>query len=123
VVTAEELARYQALGRLGLGAAMLVMPAGVAGRWIGPSAGRAGPRVLTRALGARDVALGLGQLSAAGAGHGVRPWVLAGMLADGVDLIASARGRDDLPALGAVGVSAMAGASTALGAYLARELG
>jgi hypothetical protein len=122
-VAPEELARYQALGRVALGAGLLAMPAGLTGAWIGRTASRPGPRVLTRALGARDVALGLGQLRAVSAGAGVRPWLLAGMLADAVDLVASARERDDLPSLGAAGVSAMAAASTALGVYLARQLG
>ena len=68
VNTAEWLRRGAAAvaaGRVGLGLAALARPAVVTGRpWVGPSGeGQAG-RVLGRALGARDLALGLGTLAA-----------------------------------------------------------
>ena len=119
---ARELATAQGLGRLGIGMAMLAAPERMIVPWVGAAGRRHGTRVLTRALGAREVALGLGQARAVRAGFGVRPWLVGGVIADAVDLVATSRSREDLPLLGVVGVGAIAAGSTALGAYLASRL-
>ena len=117
-----ELAKTQALGRLGIGVAMLAAPERTVVPWVGSAGARRGSRVLTRALGAREIALGLGQARAVRAGFGVRPWLVGGVIADAVDLVATSRSREDLPLLGVIGVGAIAAGSTALGAYLASRL-
>ena len=54
-----------AVGRVGLGVAALVSPSVPARPWVGSSADELGAQVFGRALGARDLALGLGALAAA----------------------------------------------------------
>jgi hypothetical protein len=114
-----DLARIQALGRVAAGTALVVAPRLVATAWLGArTARRPGTGVVTTALGARDLALGVGQARALAQGHGATPWIMAGAFADGVDLVATLRARRDLPAAGVASIVAMAGGSTALGLWL-----
>jgi hypothetical protein len=117
---ARSIARLHALGRVAVGAAYVAAPGPAARAWIGQSGGGVG--VLAAAFGARDAAIGLGILRAASAGYGARPWVRAGVLADGVDLVATLRSRDEVPAVALVGVTLLAAGSMAAGLWLAREL-
>jgi hypothetical protein len=123
VPTPRDLARFQALGRVAAGIGLTVAPRAVASRWIGArSARRPGTAVVVTAMGARDLALGLGQARAISNGFGAAPWVAAGVLADATDLLATVRARRDLPGLGVVAITAVAGGSTALGLWLARAV-
>lgn len=74
-------------------------------------------RVFGRALGARDVALGLGALSAlAGRDTGsARTWLAAGALSDSLDVAASAASWRDLPRFGRWLVAASAGGAALAG--------
>jgi hypothetical protein len=117
-----KLAMGYAVGRVALGAALLAAPRAVAGPWVGDDARRDGVQVTARAIGARDVGIGLGQLTAARRGFGAASWLRAGALADAVDCLATLQRRDALPLAGVVGVAAMAAAGAALGAYLQSEL-
>lgn len=77
------------LVRAGVGVALMVAP-GWAGRiWVGPGADGPGSKVFARALGARDVALGVQILRGLSRGDVVRHWVLAGFVADAADVTAS----------------------------------
>jgi hypothetical protein len=120
-VDPRELAIAHGRGRIAVGAALLVAPAAARG-WIGPDAGRAGTKVFTRALGARDLALGLGVVIALDRGTPVRGWLEAGVLADVADFAATWLARHDIPPSGVAVTLAVAGGSTALGAWLARRL-
>ena len=62
-----------AVGRVGLGVVALTRPAVVARPWVGPTGESQAGRVLGRALGGRDLALGLGTLAAlqSSAGPGI----------------------------------------------------
>jgi hypothetical protein len=115
---ARSLARLQALGRLGLGAGLVVTPGVVAGGWVGGVADKPEGQALAIGLGGRDVALAIGALRALSAGYGARSWLRAGMLADAADLVATLRSRDRIPALAVPVVVAMAGGSLLLGAWL-----
>ncbi len=118
-----DLARAQALGRVVLGAALTAAPRRTAAPWLGARAARRPATAVTAAaMGARDLGLGLGTVRAVGAGHGARPWVAAGVLADATDLVATLRARDHLPAGGVAMLAAMSGGSELLGAYLLRSL-
>jgi len=112
------LARRQALGRLALGIGLVVAPGAVAGGWVGGVADRREGQALSIGLGARDVAIAVGALRALGAGHGASAWLRAGVLADAADLAATLRARQSLPAFAVPVVSAMAGGSALLGAWL-----
>lgn len=118
-----DLARAQALGRVAAGVALTFAPRLAASGWVGPrEARRTATRIVVSAMGARDVALGVGQARAVASGFGAPPWIAAGVLADATDLIATWRARDDLPAIGVAGIAALAGGSTVLGLWLARAV-
>jgi hypothetical protein len=121
-MTARTLAGLQAAGRILLGGGLAAAPSLVAGGWVGSVADRPGGRALATGLGARDVAIALGTLAALRNGHGARPWLRAGMLADAADLAATLRARDGLPPVAVPVVAALAGGSVALGAWLHREV-
>lgn len=126
------LFRYAAVavaaGRVGLGVTALVWPSVPARPWVGTPADELGTRVLGRALGARDLALGLGALAAAGrASAGARPagaWYAAGALSDALDAAVTAAAWPRLPrstrwlVAASAGGAALAGAAGALAALL-----
>ena len=89
---------------------------------MGRDSRRPATQVAIRALGARDLAIGLGTAYTAGQGHGARPWILAGILADAADLAATLRARDALPAFNVGVVGVVAGGSVLVGLWLSREL-
>jgi len=109
--------------RIGLGAAFVLFP-GLAGRmWIGSPAATRPVKVLARAFGARDLAIGLGIVIALDRGTPVRGWIEAGALSDAIDTGASLLAGDSIhPAIRWPAIALAAG-STAAGAALARQLG
>ena len=72
-----QLLRTIAAGRVVVGVALVALPGTSAGTWIGPVAKDPAVKVMTRAMGARDLAIGLGTLHAlqegASAGRGRWP--------------------------------------------------
>jgi hypothetical protein len=74
-----------AAARVAVGLTAVAAPKLVARPWIGTEAGGLGAAVLGRALGGRDIALGLGLLMAARRDRPLRGWTEAGALADLVD--------------------------------------
>jgi len=120
-MTARDIARAQAAGRVLVGAALAVAPRSGAG-WIGPVSGERPTTVFTRALGARDAVMGLGVLRFAGDTEALRPWVAAGIVADAVDFLASLEARDELPQLGRAVAPVVAGGSVLLGAWVLAAL-
>jgi len=85
--------------RTTLGVVALVLP-GKAGRsWIGAGATGRDRAVLLRALGGRDVALGVGALLAARDGREFRRWLIMGSASDLVDALATTVGFSALPKL------------------------
>lgn len=105
------------------GLGLTFAPRAVASGWIGSrDAGRAGTQVIVSAMGARDLALGLGQARAVANGFGAAPWIAAGILADATDLVATWRARDELSPVGVAGIAALAGGSALLGVWLARAV-
>jgi hypothetical protein len=115
-------AAFLLLSRTGFGAAYVVQPQRAVS-WVGAPANRPGGRILTRALGARDLALCAGTLNALrrGARQEASIWFLGQAVADAVDLRAtwSERGRLK-PSQAALGIG-MTGISTAAGLVDARE--
>lgn len=112
-----------AAGRVALGLTALAWPSVPARPWVGPSAGDLTARVFGRALGARDLALGLGALAAL-QGPAADPaqaatWVAAGALSDALDVAASVASWDELPRLTKWLVAASAGGAALVGAAAA----
>jgi hypothetical protein len=105
--------------RIGVGAAFVLFPS-LAGRmWIGPDAARRPVKVLARAFGARDLAIGLGVVIALDRGTPVRGWIEAGALSDAIDTCASVLAGGSIrpairwPAIAVGATSAAAGAELA----------
>jgi hypothetical protein len=133
-----------AAGRVALGLAALGWPAVPARPWVGAPAGDLAARVFGRALGARDLALGLGALGAlaalrqpapgadgpsaggpAGAGSGTAgsvsagsaaAWLAAGALSDALDVAVTVAAWAELPRRTRWLVAASAGGAALAGA-------
>ena len=122
-----------AAGRAGLGVAALAWPAVPARPWVGSSADELGAQVFGRALGARDLALGLGALAAARKAPGgpwpAAAWFAAGALADALDVAVTAAAWPRLPRLtrwlvaASAGGAAVAGIAGAIAVLLERSTG
>ncbi len=113
---ARQLALGVAGGRLALGLVALVAPDRPTQPWIGRTGEGPARRVLARALGARDVALGLGALAAARQGGDLRLWVAAAGLADAGDVVATLLAFPHLPKVGRLAVLAAAGGAALVAA-------
>ncbi len=117
-------ARTVAAGRVALGLTALAWPSVPARPWVGGAADELAARVFGRALGARDLALGLGALAAlqgpATGTASASAWVAAGALSDALDVVASVSSWRELPRIGrwlvvaSAGGAALAGAAGAL---------
>ena len=114
-----------AAARTAIGVVAIAAPTLVTRPWLGPDRGPA-VRVLGRALGGRDLALGLGALAAlrqppAGprpAGHpGL--WIGVGALADATDVLATVAAWKELPPVSRWLVATSAGGAAVAGAAVA----
>ena len=109
-----------AVARVAVGIAALTWPSVPTRPWVGASANELTAEVLGRALGARDLALGLGTLAAirkAPSG----PWpagalYAAGALSDALDVAITAAAWPRLPRITRWLVAASAGSATIAGA-------
>jgi hypothetical protein len=115
-------AEILALIRIGLGVMAWVAPALITEPWVGPTGEADARAVLSRALGARDISLGLGALLAARNHRGLRGWVEAGGLADAGDLVATLIGFRRLPRFSRWGLVAMTAAAVVAAGVLAPSL-
>jgi hypothetical protein len=120
-VNAVNVARALAVGRVAIGAGLLVAPK-LAARWIGPDAERDSAAVLTRALGVRDMAMGLIALHTAAHPQVGPRWqrTLAGC--DAVDLTGTLLARRSLPPQGVLGTALVAGGAIAGELWAASQL-
>lgn len=117
-----KLAVGLAANRALFGLGYLVAPERTARGWVGSLAARPEATILTRALGARDLALSLGALNALRDGDSARNWFAAQTLADAADFMATLAARRALPARSVAFALTMAGVSTAIaGAYTAKR--
>jgi hypothetical protein len=112
-----------AAGRVAAGVTALAWPSVLARPWVGAAADDLAARVFGRALGARDIALGLGALAAlqrpaaqAGETGSARAWVAAGALSDALDVAATVASWRELPRAGRWLVVATAGGAALAGA-------
>ncbi len=109
-----------AAGRVAIGLAALARPSVPSRPWVGAAADDLAATVFGRALGARDIALGLGALAAlrrTGAEPGsASAWVAAGALSDALDVVASLSSWRQLPRTGRWLVAGSAGAAALVGA-------
>jgi hypothetical protein len=87
-----------AWGRVGIGVTALAAPTLMSRPWIGAPAADPSARVLARAMGGRDLALGIGTLRALSVSdREARPWVALGGTADLIDALATVAAFGHLP--------------------------
>src|SRR5436305_1284864 len=89
VVTPREVATQIAIARMGFGIAFMSAPGFFGRMWVGPDASRPAGKLLFRALGARDLALGMGTLLSMRHERPTRGWLEASGLADFADFMAT----------------------------------
>jgi hypothetical protein len=97
---AAQLAKTNGIGRVVVGAALVAAPTIVARSWVGDDGGGPAAKVIGRALGIRDVALGAGLLRALDRDQPARGWMAAAALADTIDAAATLLNWRDLPPVG-----------------------
>jgi hypothetical protein len=105
--------------RIAYGVGLVAIPARLTRRWLGPAAGTAPTQVGVRGLGAREVVLHLGALTAAVRGQPLRPWLAASIAGDVADIASTTAARGALPEGSAAATLVVAGGSAAISAALA----
>ena len=109
--------------RIAYAAALLAAPDRAGRPWLGSATASGGGRVAARALAVRDGALGVGVAASAARGGAMRPWLVASVASDLVDMTATWLERDALPKHSGPATLAVAGAAAAAGAALALSAG
>lgn len=108
-----------AAGRVALGLVALARPAVPSRPWVGAGPDDLTARVFGRALGGRDLALGLGALAALARADSepaaASAWVAAGALSDSLDVAASLASWSELPRIGRLLVAASAAGAALVG--------
>jgi hypothetical protein len=118
------LAGFISFGRLLFGVAFIARPDLMERAWIGKQARLPGAQVLSRAVGARDLAVGLGGLQAVARNDGsARPWLAAAAICDAVDFGATHAAGRGIPGQARNGVLAVAGVFGLLSAAAAAGSG
>jgi hypothetical protein len=117
----DQAVRVLAWGRIAVGIVAFAAPTLLARPWVGKDAGRASTRTLARALGARDVALGVGTLLAQRHRSPVRGWLEASALSDAGDVVATIAGWGSRPRFGRLAVLAAAAGGAVACSGLARR--
>jgi hypothetical protein len=108
-----------ATSRLIFGAGLVVLPDRLGSPWLGNDAGRAPVKIAIRALGARDVALSAGTLSALRSGDRVGMWLSGAIVSDLCDVVSTlATPGRSLPANARWGTAVLGGGSALAGAVL-----
>jgi hypothetical protein len=114
------LAALISIGRFVFGVAFIAEPTLMDRAWIGKQARVPGAQLLARAVGARDLVLGLGGLQALRRDDGsARPWLGAGAICDAVDFGATYAAGRRIPRQARLGVLGIAAVSSVLSAIAA----
>lgn len=119
------LAAVISFGRLLFGVAFITKPELMERAWIGKQARLPGAQLLARAVGSRDLVLGLGGLQALARDDdaAVRSWLAAASVCDGVDFGATLAAGRGIPRETRNGVLAVAGVASVLSAIAASGTG
>jgi hypothetical protein len=116
-VNPREIARLMSIGRVAVGAGLLLAPRLAAPAWAGNRGITAPARLFARAMGARDIALGAGALAALSRGEPVGGWLRVTVLADATDALATWLERGELPPISR-GVYLIGGGAAVAGAAI-----
>jgi hypothetical protein len=107
-IQARQLGRLVAMGRVGLGVLAVTVPQVPLRPWVGDRKDDPTARLLARALGGRDLALGLGAVLAMRSDGPARGWIEGGGLADAGDALFTVLSWGQLPRAGRWAVLAAA---------------
>jgi len=118
----KSLAVVLARGRIAIGVVSLLAPGPVARTMTGRAGSGGGASLFASMVGARDLGLGLGLLTALGRGAPVRGWLEASALVDGIDVAACLLARRHIRTSVLPGAVGLAAAGALLSARLARQL-
>jgi hypothetical protein len=112
-------------GRFLFGVTFIAKPRVMEQLWIGKQARLPGAQLLARAVGARDLTLGIGGMQALARedGSSARPWLAAAAVSDAVDFGATLAAGPTIPRDTRNGVLAVAAAGALLSALAAAGLG
>jgi hypothetical protein len=121
--SAREQVRVLGIARAVIGSAMVLAPATSMRFWIGEERKAFGTRLITRAFGMREIAIGVGTVLAVDHDAPVRGWLEAGVLIDSSDALTTLLSYRRLPRVGRTLVLAGATTAAVMGARLARQLG
>ena len=117
-----DLARLLGLGRMAIGATMLLMPRQAVKRYMGEADPSWTAAMAMRGLGARDIALGTGLMVALEEDGDVARWLEAGAISDAGDFLATLSNFRQLPTLRRFLWLLTAGGATYAGLKLAGAL-
>ena len=117
-----ERARVMGTARIVVGASMFLAPKWAGRTWVGRDADTPGAKTITRGFGARDVAIGIGLLSALEDGKGAGRWLLLGAVADGGDALSTLLSWPRLPRLARLTIFAGAATACVTGAWLSSRV-
>jgi hypothetical protein len=119
----KDLARLLGLTRIAIGAAAFLLPSATTRAWIGARAESYPTNMILRGLAGRDIAIGVGILTALETGAPVRGWLEASALADAADAVGTITSWRSLPGLRRIAALAIEVGAAALGLQLADSLG
>jgi hypothetical protein len=118
----KQLAQGTAIGRIAFGIGFITMPGWTGRIWIGSDSHRPAVKVLTQAIGARDLLMGAGTLMAMRRGRRARGWLEAISVTDVVDFTCGLLAGDRIPKASRAAVLALAGGSAVQAAIAARSV-
>jgi hypothetical protein len=107
-----------AVARIIFGVAALAAPATTGRSLAGEGGAAPDAKAFLRGMGGREIGVGLGLLTAIGNGEPIRPWLIAGMLADSSDIAGIAGAWPHMPSAKRCLGLAMAGGAAVAGAGL-----
>jgi hypothetical protein len=119
-VDPKQLAQGVGVARIAFGIGFITMPGWTGRIWIGSDSHRPAVKVLTQAIGARDLLMGMGTLMAMRRGRRARGWLEAISFTDVVDFTCGLLAGDRIPRSSRIAVLALAGGSAAQAAIAAR---
>ncbi|MBA2425695.1 MAG: hypothetical protein H0V60_01280 [Actinobacteria bacterium] len=117
----KDITRLMGWLRVATGTAFTLAPAKTSRMWVGRDVDSVYTRMAARGLGARDLALGIGLLTAMQRGASVRGWLEAGALSDGIDAFNSVVGMRRLSKFRMLLLATAGGYSAYLGSSLASD--
>jgi hypothetical protein len=106
------------LGRLAFGVGLIAAPSAVGGLLLDERANEAAVRTFARSYGTRDTVLGTGMLAALATGADTRPWLVAGILSDTLDVVVQLSDWEELNPRKRVPGVLSAALAAAVGAWL-----